>query len=521
VSGRRESGGRERRWRWRWRWGALLAGGLPALAFPGPSLWVFGFVGLVPLLLLVRSAPSMREGAARAWFGGVGFFTAVDYWLVPNVGPALPVFAALLALTWLPAGALAWWALRAPLAPARLAGGLVLVPAAWVVGEYVRSWQYLGGPWAVLGASQWNDRPVLSVAALGGVWLVSAVLVAVNVAVAAALAPGQGWPARGAAAAAAAAVVAGTLGVGALQARPHVGQTALVAGVQAGVIHDAHARYIASEQPTLTLRASTARTPDLVVWGESSVGGDPGDQPEFLTRTEAAARAVGAPVLVNVDSRRGPEASSPAGIYKSSLLVDPGGVLGRYDKMRLVPFGEYIPLRTTLSWVAHVSRAASEDRRRGTELAVLRTPAGLRVGPLVCFESAFPDMTRHLVGRGAQLIVVQSATTTFQQSWAPAQHASLAAVRAVESGRTVVHATLSGVSAAFDPTGRRLAWVGTEQTGSYLVNAPVATGTTPFVRFGDWVPALSIALTAAALLVAVARRRTGMRGRPEVGAAAG
>jgi apolipoprotein N-acyltransferase len=504
------------RTRWRWRWVALLAGAVPALAFPGPGVWILVLVGLVPLLLVIRSAPTAREGTLRAWFGGVGFFLAVDHWLVPNVGPALPALAAILAITWLPAGLAAWWALRPAMIPARLPVALVVVPAAWVVGEYARSWQYLGGPWAVLGASQWNDRPVLSVAALGGVWLVSGVLVAVNVAAAAVFVPGMRWPGRMLAAGGGLAVVAAAVGAGVLLGPPKGTATVSVAGAQPGVIADAAARFAGSEQASLALLAgSAAPRPDLVVWGESSVGVDPADEPDYLARIEAVSRAAGADLLVNVDARRtagaagdaaGAADATEAGIYKSSLLVDPGGVRGRYDKMRLVPFGEYIPLRTALSWLDRVSRAAAEDRRRGRGLVVLDTSAGLRVGPLVCFESAFPDMARRLTAAGAQLIVVQSSTSTFQQSWAPQQHASLAAVRAVESGRSVVHATLTGVSAVFDPTGRRLAWVGTDQHGGYLVQVPIGTGTTPYVRLGDWVPALSTAIMVGALLAAAVRR---------------
>jgi apolipoprotein N-acyltransferase len=84
---------------------------------------------------------------------------------------------------------------------------------------------------------------------------------------------------------------------------------------------------------------------------------------------------------------------------------------------------------------------------------------------------------------------VQSATSSFQDSWAPEQHASLAAIRAVESGRTVVHATLTGVSAAFDAEGRELLRVPTDRRGTYHIEAPISGAITLYVRFGDWVPA--------------------------------
>ncbi|HEX8132895.1 MAG TPA: apolipoprotein N-acyltransferase, partial [Actinomycetes bacterium] len=198
---------------------AVVAGVPLAFAFPRPGLWWLAFVGLVPLLLLAAAAPGRREGAVRAWLGGTGFFLAVNAFLWPAVGPFMVPLALLLGVVWLPVGWLAAALLGRP-APAgvrrgrpgawaeaaRSGAAVVLVPGAFVVGEFVRSWQELGGPWGLLGASQWNDPPVLALAALGGVWAVSFLLVAVNVAVAAAVRPGVPARARAAAAVTAAAL---------------------------------------------------------------------------------------------------------------------------------------------------------------------------------------------------------------------------------------------------------------------------------------------------------------------------
>jgi apolipoprotein N-acyltransferase len=279
-----------------------------------------------------------------------------------------------------------------------------------------------------------------------------------------------------------------------------------VGGVQAGVIHDASERFAAHEALSTDLAAANL---DLVVWAESSVGFDLDTHPEYADRLQVLVARLGAPLLVNVDARR----SDGRGIAKAAVLIGPSGVAARYDKMRLVPFGEYIPLRRALGWIASVSDAAAENRQAGNALAVIEI--GERaVGPMICFESAFPDLARELAHQGADVVVVQTATTTFQGSWAQPQHASLAAVRAVESGRSVVHAAVSGVTAAFGPTGERLLWVEDGVVGTWVVTVPVAEASTVYVLLGDWLPRLAMVILIAAFLGS--RLEAGRR-RPETG----
>jgi apolipoprotein N-acyltransferase len=385
-----------------------------------------------------------------------------------------------------------------------------------VVIEAVRSWSSLGGPWGLLGASQWRVPALLAPASLGGVWLVSFLVLVANTAVAAAVGVRGARPAAAAVAVAGLAVAAGPLwywaqgywaqgdwaqGYG-VQAPPAGTASATVAVVQPGLVADAGARL--DRGLALTERLPPGRF-DLVVWGESSVGFDLDERPDLLARLRAEAARLGSDLLVNTDARAG-----VGGIRKTSVLIGPGGVRGRYTKMRLVPFGEYVPFRPVFGWLTGVTGAAPEDRRRGAALAVLRTDGfrtdGFRFTPLVCFESAFPDMSRTAAADGATLLVFQTATSTFQGSWAPAQHASLAAVRAVETGRATVHATLTGTSAAFDPRGHRLAWLDTHRSGVVEVTVPLPAGRTPYVRYGDWLVGLSFLVVIGAVLVAALRR---------------
>ncbi|MCX5556009.1 apolipoprotein N-acyltransferase [Streptomyces sp. NBC_00038] len=463
---------------WRRNVVAALAGALPVFAFPAPSLWWFAYVALVPWILLARSAPTARRAAYDGWLGGLGFMLAVHHWLLPSLHVFTLVIAALLGALWAPWGWLVRRFLSGVPSPGQIAAALVVLPSGWLMVELVRSWQGLGGPWGLLGSSQWQVDPALRLASVGGVWLLSFLVVTVNVAVAVLVSVRQ---ARIPAVAGLVATAAATSAAWVWSPRPDVDGRVRIAVVQPGVIDGADQRFAREEALTRTLAGQDV---DLIVWGESSVGFDLADRPDLANRIAALSRLTGADLLVNVDARR----SDQPGIYKSSVLVGPEGPTGdRYDKMRLVPFGEYVPARSVLGWATSVGKAAGEDRRQGTEQVVMNVGKGLRVGPMVCFESAFPDMSRHLAQDGAEVLLAQSSTSSFQQSWAPEQHASLAALRAAETGRSMVHATLTGVSAVYGPSGERVgSWLGTDASTTMVYEVPLARGVTPYVRFGDW-----------------------------------
>ncbi|WP_408022752.1 apolipoprotein N-acyltransferase [Streptacidiphilus fuscans] len=469
---------------------AAGCGALPVLIFPAPGWWWFAYVCLVPLLLVLRGAATPRKALQLGWFGGMGFLIGVMSWLIPLLSVFIVAIAALLGLIWAPWGWLVHRLLHGTPDVGRVVAALVLVPTGWLVTETVRSWQYLGGPWGLLGASQYQQHIALRLASVGGVWLDSLLIVAVNTAVVALI---VSWGRSYAAWLTLVSLALGAVAVSAWAPQPKLtGSSAAVGVVQPGLAVDSTGyRTTRGEQLTAML---TEAHPDLVLWGESSVADDLTVHPEVTAKLAALSRATGADLLVNVDAVR----PGSGGIYKSSVLVGPDGLTGqRYDKIRLVPFGEYIPLRPVLGFVADFSKAAAVDRRRGTTPVVMTvpTPGGgtLKVGPLICFESAFPDMSRALEQRGAQVILVQSATSTFQGTWAPEQHASLAAFRAAESGRSVVQATLTGVSVAYDPSGRQVGTeLGKSASAAEVYTVPLATGDTLYDRWGNWVPTGSV-----------------------------
>lgn len=441
---------------------------------PEPNLGVLAWVSLVPAMLLLRAAATAREAGLRGWLVGVGFLAGTQYWVAPNLVWFFPLAVGVLALLWTGWGVLVWDALRAPLTGRRAAAAAVVVPAGWVLVEGVRSWQWLGGPWSLLGATQWEHPGVLGLAALGGVWLVSFAIVASNVGVALGVVGGAAARTVGAVTVAVA-VACGPLWSVCRPAEPP-GDVAVVALVQPGIVHGD----LLSVEEQLTRGIGVPV--DLVVWGESSVAADPAADPALRARLSASAAATGADLLVNVDAPVG----KAGAISKTSVLIDDHEIRDTYRKIRLVPFGEYVPFRDQLGWLSRITAAAAQNRQPGDQLAVMDAD-GLRIGPLISFEETFPDMARAQARAGANLLVYQSSTATFQGSWAPAQLASFGALRAAESGRPVAAAALTGESAAFDARGHRLGSMPADEHGVLLVEVPIHPDDTLYNRLGNYV----------------------------------
>jgi len=518
------------------RWLSFLAGGIPAIVlFPAPSLSYLAWLGLVPAMALFTRAETTKEAIARGWWFGAAYLIAMLYWMAPELGPGLVLLGAVMGWMWSPFAVAVRRLLRPPVSWPRFAAAFIVVPSCWLIPEWIRSYQGLGGPWALYGASQWQHPAVLALAAVGGVWLVSVALVMANVAITAVLgaafpaafAPGTpGAPAassrRIALAAAGFATLVVVAGAGplafALTPPFPATRSITVAMVQPGVVNNPVLRADASE--TLTAQLSEGGSlsgvkPDLIVWGESSIGEDLTllSSRGVLRQIEKLSVEDGAEILVSQD------ATPPGkGHEKWAVLVSPSGIEGIYVKTRLVPLGEYIPFRQQLGWLTDISKAAGSNMAPGDGAHVLnatdRAGRPLPIGVLVCFESAFPDMSRVDADHGAQLIVYQSSTSTFQGSWGPDQQASLAALRAAETGRPVVQAALTGDSVAFDARGRQQAWLDQSGHGVLTVREtlPATSARTFYDQAGDYVMWAGVVIAALAALVMLGRRR-GFLGR--------
>ncbi len=477
------------------------------LAFPSANLEWLAWAGLVPGFALMRNAATRREAGIRGWWFGAGYLLAAMYWLAPNLGPGLLLVAIVIGALWSMVGIAVWSLLRPPVRAGGAIAALVVVPSSWLVAEWIRSWQALGGPWAVLGASQWQHPAVLALAAVGGVWLVSFAIVLANTALLLVVVARTAALRLAGLAAAGLAIAAGPVAF-ALTAPMPVSDPLTIALVQPGTVSGPAVRAARNEQ----LTAAQAGRAGLFVWGESSVGYDLAADRALLATLSQLSRTAGADILVGEDAVSRSGAKS-----KQATLITPDGVAGSYVKTRLVPFGEYIPFRSVLGWLTSISRAAPRNVVPGTGAHVLRVAApggrSLTIGPLICFESAFPDMSRVDADHGAQVIVYQTSDSTFQSSWAPAQHAALGALRAAETGRPVVQTALTGDSVAFDDRGRELAHAGTTFSGVLIAHLelPRAADLTSYDRLGDYVPWTAVGIAALAALAGLLSARRSKR----------
>lgn len=426
---------------------SLLAGLLLALSFPAWNL--FWLAWLAPGILIWRTWRSRPAEAAAQFFAcGFVFHLLLLQWLSSNIfwagGYALLGYlaiCAILALFWAVLGAAwAWIRTRMP-----VLGGAAGFAVLWLCMEQAQARMFTGFGWSALGYSQTRDAALLQCAALGGVSLISFVLVLVSALLAGATAEKRLRYLRiaGALLVVAAAHIAGAW------LRPGPTPDALRVGIiQTGIPQEMkfrgqHDELIADWAAQYSYRLAQQGPMDLMVWPEATVM-DAFDREPYLGLMTKLTRDTGAWLFAGVV--RAEQGKS----YNSSVLISPEGqVMGHYDKVHLAPFGEYMPFDTILPLLRQITPV---DVDAGADQCVLPM-AGHTLGPLICFEVLFSPMALHLRDLGADMLVVVTNLTWFGLSNAASQELAIARLRAVETGLPVIHAANSGISGVIDPSG--------------------------------------------------------------------
>ena len=476
--------------------GCIAAGAALPLAFAPFGLIPVAFASLAALFLAWHRCGTPRRAFLRGWLFGLGSFGAGISWVYQsfgfaNVGGALAfvLTVGLVAGLALYPAVLGWVAVR--IAPAGDAPRLLAVyPAAWTLWEWIRGWAFTGFPWLQVGYAQIDGPasgwlPVLGVHGAGAlVALVAGGLAFVLVrrdrrSVALLVAAAALWG-------------AGLGLVGVDWVRP-AGQPVKVAIVQGNVDQDQKWR-AEMRGPTLERYAGLTREhfdADLVVWPESAIPAFFDTQTEFTRSLQEEAVGHGSAVLTGVPVR---EASGGPYLNAVAML---GPEPGFYFKRRLVPFGEYMPFAFVLRPVVAALGIRMADFSPGPGDQEPLRLGSHALGVSICYEIAFGSAVRRDLPQAAFLVTV-SNDAWFGDSIGPHQHLEIARVRAAETGRWLVRATNTGLSAVVSSRAEVRSRLPQFEVAAETFEVVPMRGATPYVRFGDAPVLVALALWLAA-----------------------
>ena len=500
---------------------AFLSGLLLAGAFPPLDAGPVALVALVPLLWAWRDA-GPRSAALYGGVAGVAFFGVLVEWSRYFGAVAVVPFVLFLSSWWALAGAVVGWLGRRSVAPAPV------VAAVWVLVEAGRGRVPFGGfPWGDVGYAFHDSGAARAMAAWGGVSLVSWAAVAVNGFVLDAVLAWSGRrPADGSRRAPRSAFrpLAGLLAVlaaagAAAATAPDLTPTGRlrVAMVQGNDLNrdptpeEVRDRYILRNH--LRLAGDISEPVDLIILPESSLDADPRADGYLDVALSALAADHEADVLA------GGNTPAPGGrLYNTAFHylpapADPEEPTGTgrtpelYSKRHLVPFGEYVPWRAALSFIEELQQVPT-DYEPGPGPTVFRI-GDRAVGALICFESAFPALAREYARGDADALVVLTNNRSYRRSANSAQHLAMGQFRAAETGRPLLQAAISGITAIVDHKGEVRSRTGLFEPTVLIGEVTTYRGRTPYVRVGEWAVAGSAVLLAAAVAVGRRRRRLG------------
>ena len=489
---------------------ALLSGVLLVLSFPQPQLTLLAWVALAPLLVVLTQKRARWRLFLCGYLTGIVFVAGSCFWIFGTMrtfGHLSATASALVLLLFVVTLALFFglfsWA-TGELAQRWQMGALLLSPLVWVALEWLRTYAPFGGfPWNLLGYAIAPHTGWVQPAAYVGVYGLSFLIAAVNAFVA------LFWLAPSRRRALPLVVVAVVLAVAwfAGNRLPPASASATVVLVQANLpqqeefdplwIQKHPDELDSMEQLTRDTVRKLEAPPALVVWPEIPVSIYFNHDPVIRARLIALTQSLRGHFLTGIVDYR-PEAGAPQYPYNSAVLLGPAGdFIGQYDKIHLVPFGEYMPLPRWAVLEPLVKEVSTF--RPGHGYAVMPSGAG-RLSVLICYEAIFPALVRRFVEKetGAEVLVNISNDGWFDDS-AAAQHLNMARLRAVETRRFLLRATNTGITAVVDPYGRIVARAPQHQRAVLVAGFAPQQARTFYTRFGDWLPFLCAVTVVAAL----------------------
>ena len=511
----------------------VLSAVLQVLIFPLPGIYVLSWVALTPLIVallhtrpagMLETVDSVRLHPAApaqafllAYVCGILWYAGTCYWIygtmrqygglsAPMAVLALFLFCCYLGL---------YHGLFGLLLSLLVSGSrdyrraLVTAPFLWVAVELART-RVAGFPWNLLGTAQVDNVAPSRITEWTGVYGTSFEIALVNIALAAAfLVPRQ----RRGAMLTAALAAAGVLQAGSLVEAPAASTNRAALLVQQNIPVSANwtPTYFQQTLQELTdlsvkaaagpaLRTGVWPKTGLIVWPESPAPFFSNDA-RFREAVSAMAQQSEAWVVTGaIGTGPAPATGTTSQVFNSAALISPGGAwIDRYDKVHLVPFGEYLPFPSLFSFAGGLTKEVGEFER-----GVSRKPLAAgdeSLGVFICYESVFPNEVRQFANNGAQVLVNISNDGWYGDSGAYAQHLNQTRMRAIENHRWLLSTTDTGVTASIDPWGRVVARLPREQRTALVAPYALTSVTTFYTRHGDWF-AYACAIISLAVLVA-------------------
>jgi apolipoprotein N-acyltransferase len=496
---------------------ALLCGLLFVLSFPKYDLSLFAWFALIPFFLAI----DRREASDTFWLGwlaGGTYFLGTVNWVTitmeryGKVPVVVSFFLMLLLVAYLGLyfgifGFLLRYFSRqsaktGAVSPLTL---VILAPSLWVTLEYLRGHLLTGFPWALLGYSQYRILPIIQISDITGVYGVSFLIVTVNAALFLIIRRRDGFPPGKTAnflSSIAISLLLVLLSVGygywRIKDLPLTGgHTIKTAVIQGNIPQDVKWDEAYLKTTMETYRRLTDKVlpyrPDLVVWPESAA--------PFLFESDAVGRQEIIPFVKDrgfyllFGSPGAKLVNRQVRLQNSAyLLSEQGSSLGRYDKIHLVPFGEYVPLSSILFFVDKLVEGIG-DFVPGERYTVMELPQG-KIGTVICFEVIFPEVVRKIVRNGAQLMTTITNDAWFGRSSAAYQHFSMVVFRAVENRVSFARAANTGISGFIEPTGRITQHSPLFVEDALISDLPILqNGFTPYTRWGDFFAYVCVIIT--------------------------
>jgi apolipoprotein N-acyltransferase len=492
----------------------LISGILLAVSFPRYGHPIFAWVALAPLIVPLfqrhHGVPAFRRARAfmPGFVAGLGYFGGTVYWtgtVVTQFGglpAALGVVVAALLVAYLSLFpglftlSLGWLGAKY----GRRA--ILLAPAVWVTTELARTYFWSGFPWLLLGYSQTTVLPIAQFASVVGVFGMSALVAMVSTALAYVIVSRSSGSILTVGVTAAALIGVTMWGNRRLERSEltGAGRQVRVALVQGNIPQeekwdDAHAGAILNTYLTLT-REAAAKGAQLVIWPESSTPFPFLDDRAGGERIRAVVRETGIELLLGSDQVDHQTKS----YYNAAFLVRKDGtVAGVYQKMHLVPFGEFVPLQQLLFFVGPLVEQAGSFSP-GRDMVMLPTIHG-PISTAICYEIVFPRLVGQSVTRGSQLLTTITNDAWYGHSSAPYQHFLQASMRAIEQGRYLARAANTGITGFVDPYGRVLQQSEIFERAILVGDVRMLDVQTIYGRIGDLFAYICAALTLVALLL--------------------